>query len=201
MDKVKLKVLGLSYSMLQPNAYALILGDETDCVRIPIVIGTQEAQSIAMQLEKLQTQRPMTHDIIKILTSHLNVELKEVNIYRLESGVFYSELLFESERDIIRIDSRTSDAIALALRYECPIFTTPEIIEKAGIQVAKQEEKPHEESVQEEEVVTEAEKQPELSVKELKLLMEDAIQKEDYEAASKYRDILNEKTKDQNTNN
>ena len=108
MDRIRLKVLGLSYSMSQAGAYALILADEQDMHRIPIVIGMPEAQSIAIQLEKMQTQRPLTHDLIKKLADALQVTLKEAFIYRLDSGIFYSELLFEKDTQQIKIDSRTS---------------------------------------------------------------------------------------------
>ena len=97
MDRIRLKVLGLSYSRSQAGAYALILADEQDMHRIPIVIGMPEAQSIAIQLEKMQTQRPLTHDLIKKLADALQVTLKEAFIYRLDSGIFYSELLFEKD--------------------------------------------------------------------------------------------------------
>ena len=175
MDRIRLKVLGLSYSMSQAGAYALILADEQDMHRIPIVIGMPEAQSIAIQLEKMQTQRPLTHDLIKKLADALQVTLKEAFIYRLDSGIFYSELLFEKNTQQIKIDSRTSDAIALALRYDCPIYSTPEIVEKAGIAVEK------------EEVV----QQP-YSVQELTRMLDEAVRNEEYEKASKIRDLLKE---------
>ena len=106
MDRIRLKVLGLSYSMSQAGAYALILADEQDMHRIPIVIGMPEAQSIAIQLEKMQTQRPLTHDLIKKLADALQVTLKEAFIYRLDSGIFYSELLFEKNTQQIKMDPR-----------------------------------------------------------------------------------------------
>ena len=115
MDRIRLKVVGLSYSMSQTGAYALILSDEADLHRIPIVIGMPEAQSIAIQLEKLQPQRPLTHDLIKSLTDSLEVTLKEVLIYRLDAGIFYSELYFETPLRIVKVDSRTSDAVALEM--------------------------------------------------------------------------------------
>ncbi len=192
MDRIKLKVLGLSYSMSQAGAYALILADEQDLHRIPIVIGMPEAQSIAIQLEKMQTQRPLTHDLIKTLADAMQVALKEVYIYRLESGIFYAELLFETEKNLIKIDSRTSDAIALALRYECPIFTNPDIIEKAGILVGKEGSAP-------EPVVTTRETGEEAilhySIQELSQLLDEAVRNEEYEKASKIRDILKSKNK------
>ena len=143
MDRIRLKVLGLSYSMSQAGAYALILADEQDMHRIPIVIGMPEAQSIAIQLEKMQTQRPLTHDLIKKLADALQVTLKEAFIYRLDSGIFYSELLFEKDTQQIKIDSRTSDAIALALRYDCPIYSTPEMVERPVLRSVRKQDRPN----------------------------------------------------------
>lgn len=189
MNRIKLKVLGLSYSMSQAGAYALILADEQDAHRIPIVIGMPEAQSIAIQLEKIQTQRPLTHDLFKTLADALQANLKEVFIYRLESGIFYSELLFETEKNMIKIDTRTSDAIALALRYECPIYTTPEIVEKAGILVGQEVNKPEQTAVAE----TEEDILRNYSVQELSKMLDEAVLKEEYEKASRIRDILKSK--------
>jgi len=193
MDKVKLKVLGLSYSMSQNGAYALILADEQDIRRLPIIIGMPEAQSIAIQLEKLQTQRPLTHDLIKKLTDRLNVTLKEVMIYRLDAGIFYSELLFEASGEEIRIDSRTSDAVALALRYGSELYTTPEIVQKAGILVSQDVRE--QQGIHNNVVNVEKNGLDEYSVQELQKLMDEAIQNEDYETASKFRDLLKNKEK------
>ncbi len=189
MDRIKLKVLGLSYSMSQTGAYALILADEQDIHRIPIIIGMPEAQSIAIQLEKLQTQRPLTHDLIKTLTDELGVTLKEVVIYRLDAGIFYSELYFQTSLDTIKIDSRTSDAIALALRYGSDIYTTPEIIEKAGILVSE-EVRDQQDKIHSTVVNVEENQFKEYTVQELTKLMDEAIRNEDYERASKFRDLL-----------
>ena len=192
MYRVKLKVLGLSYSMSQAGAYALILADEVDTHRIPIVIGMPEAQSIAIQLEKMQTQRPLTHDLIKTLADALQTTLKEVFIYRLEAGIFYSELLFETDKMLIKIDSRTSDAIALALRYACPIYTTPDILEKAGIAVGQESSQTGSTVVAS---VTESDEIEHYSTQELTRMLNEAVQNEEYEKASKIRDILKNKTK------
>lgn len=194
MDRIRLKVLGLSYSMSQAGAYALILSDEQDLHRIPIVIGMPEAQSIAIQLEKIQTQRPLTHDLLKTLADAVKVTLKEVFIYRLEAGIFYSELYFEADKNIIKIDSRTSDAIALALRYECPIYSTPEIIEKAGILVGQEVKTPEQPTVVHM-VENEEDALLSLSVQELNRMLKNAVQNEDYEKASKIRDVLKSKNK------
>ena len=194
MDRIKLKVLGLSYSMSQAGAYALILADEQDLHRIPIVIGMPEAQSIAIQLEKIQTQRPLTHDLIKTLADALKTNLKEVFIYRLNAGIFYSELLFETDMNLIKIDSRTSDAIALALRYDCPIYTTSEIIAKAGILV-NHEDIPAKEEVPPASLLDAEEVAREYSVQELTRLLNEAVQNEEYEKASRFRDMLKERNK------
>lgn len=193
MDRVKLKVLGLSYSMSQAGAYALILADEEDLHRIPIVIGMPEAQSIAIQLEKLQTQRPLTHDLVRSLADALGASLREVFIYRLQSGIFYSELLFETDSKLIQLDSRTSDAIALALRYDCPIYTTPVILEKAGIRVGNdgREETPDASDATVSETLDE---QQDYSVQELNRMLEEAVRNEEYEKASQIRDMLKKRT-------
>lgn len=195
MDRIKLKVLGLSYSMSQTGAYALILADENDVHRIPIVIGMPEAQSIAIQLEKIQTQRPLTHDLIKTLADGLKTTLKEVFIYRLDAGIFYSELLFETEMNMIKIDSRTSDAIALALRYNCPIYTIPEIVEKAGILVSQNLRKGQQEIIHDSVINVENTQLKDYTIQELTKLMDEAIRNEDYEKASQFRDMLKTRSK------
>ncbi|KIO43708.1 MULTISPECIES: bifunctional nuclease family protein [Porphyromonadaceae] len=195
MDRVRLKILGLSYSMSQSGAYALVLSDLNDTYRIPIIIGISEAQSIAIQLEHLQTQRPLTHDLVKRLTDGLNVSLEEVFIYRWEAGIFYSELLFRQEEKELRIDARTSDAVALALRYGCPIYTTPEVVEKTSISVPEKEMQEQEVKANDlEPAITESNQ--ELSVEELTRLMEEAVKNEDYENASRFRDMLKAKNSD-----
>src|ERR1035437_1217487 len=133
MKKVKLNILGLSYSQTQTGTYALVLSEAEGTRRIPIIIGAVEAQAIAIQLEGLKPPRPLTHDLFLNVALAFNIEIKEVLIHKLEEGIFYAEIVCEQNKNRIRVDSRTSDAIALALRFECPIYTTEEIIEKAGI--------------------------------------------------------------------
>ena len=120
--KIRLNIIGLSYSQTQTGAYALILGEETGKRRLPVIIGTSEAQAIAVQLEGLTPYRPLTHDLFLSMASAFHIELLEVNIVKLEEGVFFSELVCAKDGSKIKIDSRTSDAIALALRFKCPIF-------------------------------------------------------------------------------
>lgn len=132
-NRVKLRVLGITYSQIQSGAYALVLAEEEGPRRVPIIIGTAEAQSIAIRLEHLVPPRPLTHDLFVSFTHSFGIRLVEVFIYKFEDGVFSSELLFENEERQIRIDSRTSDAIAIALRSKSPIYTTEDIVEEAGI--------------------------------------------------------------------
>ena len=130
MSKVKLKVLGLSCSQTQSGAYALILSEENGNRRIPIVIGGFEAQAIAIGLERLHPPRPLTHDLFINFAKTFGITITEVNIYHLEEGIFYSELVCMTNGSYMKIDARTSDAVALAIRCNCPIYTTEQIIEK-----------------------------------------------------------------------
>lgn len=192
MNKIKLNVVGLSYSETHSGAYALVLQEENGSRKIPIIIGSFEAQAIAIQLEGLKPPRPLTHDLFVMFSSSFDVDLIEVNIYKLEEGLFFSNLIFQRDDDQVVIDSRTSDAIALALRFECPIYTTDEIIEKAGILLSFEEEKENEGEEKD------ARKMPysKYSVDELDDLLKKAIENEDYEKASAIRDELNRRKKD-----
>ena len=132
-NKVELTVQGVANSRVQSNAYALILKDD-GTRRLPVIIGLPEAQSIAVALEGMATPRPMTHDLIVGMTHAFRLKLKEVFIYRFEDGVFFSELVFqESDGTEARIDSRTSDAVALALRLRCPIYTFESLLQRCAI--------------------------------------------------------------------
>jgi bifunctional DNase/RNase len=122
MNKVKLNVLGISYSQTQTGAYALVLAEENGRRRIPIIVGGFEAQAIAIQLEGLKPPRPLTHDLFLNFAHTFNIDLLEITVYKLEEGVFYSKLTCDNGQRIIEIDARTSDAIALALRFKCPIY-------------------------------------------------------------------------------
>lgn len=190
MDRARLKVFGLSYkSMSHTGAYALILAEEHDAFRVPIIIGIAEAQSIAIQLENLHSQRPLTHDLIKSLTDRFGATLEEVFIYYWEAGIFYSELRFRHGEELLKIDSRTSDAIALALRYDCPIYIAAKVIEQTAIPVADTEViTEHLEKVQ---AQIKKAKEAELTEEDLKRLLAEAVKNEDYESASRYRDMLN----------
>lgn len=186
-NKVKLRVMGLTFSQTQTGSYALILAEESGKKRIPIMIGAFEAQAIALHLEELKPPRPLTHDLFLSFSRAYGVELKEVLINKLEEGIFYSELVFFHNDDTVRIDSRTSDAVALALRFKCPIYTTIEILEKAGIIL---EDKAIEEKGIEDESSAGGDTMESKPLSELEDMLEKAVTDEDYETASQIRDEL-----------
>ncbi len=200
MQKIQLNVLGISYSQSQTGAYALILADELDEKRIPIVIGAAEAQSIAITLEKMATPRPLTHDLFKSFSDAFGITILEVNIYRLEAGIFYAEIVCERKNTKVRIDARTSDAIAIALRFDCSIYTTLEVMDKAGISMNENinnDVSSEPESLSDDnrgDIGEESEVSPTVlsgyTITQLKVLMEEAVNNEDYERASKIRDEI-----------
>lgn len=196
MHKIRLNILGLSVSQTQSGAYALVLAEENGDRRIPIIIGPVEAQAIAIQLEGLKPPRPLTHDLIKNIALAFDIALLEVTIHKLEEGIFYSELLCEMDGKEIRIDSRTSDAVALALRFRCPIFTSEEILKKAGIVLEIEDENsPVRSFVDENKEGSETSSFGHYSLSELNEMLDDAIKNEDYEKASVIRDELKRREK------
>ena len=195
MDKIKLKVLGISYSQTQSGAYALILAEEGGEKRIPIIIGGFEAQAIAIELEGLKPPRPLTHDLFINFADAYNINILDVTINRLEEGIFYSEITCDNGNSRIKIDARTSDSIALALRFKCPIYTTREVMEKAGIELdpeqsAEESGKSSEPKISRKE---QKEKYAAKSIDELKKLLDEAIEKENYELASEIRDEIKQR--------
>lgn len=196
MQKIRLNILGLSVSQTQSGAYALVLAEEHGDRRIPIIIGPVEAQAIAIQLEGLKPPRPLTHDLIKNIALAFDIALLEVNIHKLEEGIFYSELLCEMEGREIKIDSRTSDAVALALRFRCPIYTTEEILNKAGIVLELEEESSAVHNFSDDDIENvSSSSYSQYSKSELKEMLNEAIQNEDYEKASVLRDELKKREK------
>jgi bifunctional DNase/RNase len=195
MKRVKLKVMGISYSQTQSGAYALILIEENGERRIPIIIGGFEAQAIVIKLENLDPPRPLTHDLFKKFADEFNISVIEVMIYKLEEGVFFSKLVCNNGEKEYSIDSRTSDAVAIALRFGCPIYITEEILKKAGITVnpADSEISP----VNEVESFFEAEnsKYDTFSDEELYKMIDEAIKTEDYERAAAVRDEIDKRKK------
>ena len=195
MNRVKLKVMGISYSQTQSGAYALILIEENGDRRIPIIIGGFEAQAIVIKLENLDPPRPLTHDLFKKFADEFNISISEVMIYKLEEGVFFSKLVCNNGEKEYSIDSRTSDAVAIALRFGSPIFITEEILKKAGITVnpADSEISP----VNEVENFFEPEKTKynTYSDEELYKMIDEAIKTEDYERAAAVRDEIEKRKK------
>lgn len=188
--KVRLRILGLTYSQTQTGSYALVLAEEGGDRRIPIMIGAFEAQAIALHLEELHPPRPLTHDLFKSFASAYGISLKEVMISKLAAGIFYSVLYFYKGDDIIMIDSRTSDAVALALRFKCPIFTSRDIIDRAGVIM---EDKSDDEKNNENDIdilqsgETHIGEKGSLSLSdldELKEMLQQAVEEEDYERAA-----------------
>lgn len=198
MDKIKLNVLGISYSQTQTGAYALVLAEEDGKRRIPIIVGGFEAQAIAIQLEGLKPPRPLTHDLFHNFALTFKIDILEVTIHKLEEGVFHSKLTCHNGIKTVDIDTRTSDAIALALRFKCPIYTTSEIIDRAGI-VLDFEQESDEFDDSEPETEKKAKIQDDLAdsklgdinIKDLEQLLQKSIKEEDYEKASKIRDEIN----------
>src|ERR671928_924869 len=133
MRKIELEIVALSHSITQTHSYAVVLGEVNGLRRLPIVIGGFEAQAIAVALEKMQPSRPLTHDLMKNFMAAFGIELHEIVISDLQEGIFYSKLVCSSDHDTIEIDSRTSDALALAVRFGCPVYTYEHILESAGI--------------------------------------------------------------------
>lgn len=191
MHKIRLNILGLSVSQTQTGAYALVLAEEHGDRRIPIIIGPVEAQAIAIQLEGLKPPRPLTHDLIRNIALAFDIALLEVTIHKLEEGIFFSELLCEMNGREVRIDSRTSDAIALAIRFRCPIFTTEEILQKAGIVLEMSEEQGSRSGEAGNELKTTGRTLYEkFTLTELEKALDEAVRDEDYEKASLIRDEI-----------
>lgn len=207
MSLVRLKIKGISYSQTQNGAYALILNEVNGERKLPIVIGAFEAQSIAIALEKdIKPPRPLTHDLFKNFSDRFEIVIKQVIIHKLVDGVFYSSIICERDKVEEIIDARTSDAIALALRFDAPIFTYKAILDKAGIFLkfsSKEKDEGGDESILVDEILQEGETvemdagnaQPykELSLDELRRELEKAVANEDYEKAAQLRDEISKR--------
>ena len=185
-DRVLVKVLGITYSHLQQGAYVLLLAEEAGSRRIPIVVGTAEAQSIAIRMENLQPPRPMTHDLIVAIAERYALQVREVNIHRFDKGIFYSTLTIDRGEHTEVIDSRTSDAIAVALRTNAPIYIAQSVIDVAGFE-ASQLEKSSEDTNQ---APAQEDNYESMSDAELQQRIEHAVAVEAYEEAAMIQQIL-----------
>ncbi|WP_293713816.1 bifunctional nuclease family protein [uncultured Parabacteroides sp.] len=198
--KIKLRVQGLTNSQIQSGAYALILAEEEGARRIPIIVGTSEAQSIAIALEHITPPRPLTHDLFVTFAQAFGIQLREVFIYKFEDGVFYSELLFDDGITQVRLDSRTSDAIAIALRVKCDIYTTDQIVVECGVvleEASSMTDKDDDEYAlldKEPEDIEDAEELKKwlslLDEDELTERLDEAVSDENYEYAKMYKDEI-----------
>lgn len=196
MDKIRLEVVGLSYSQTQSGAYALVLGEKGGKRRLPIIIGGFEAQAIAIEIEKMTPSRPLTHDLFKTFANSYNIEITEIIIYNLVEGVFFAKLVCNREGKETEIDARTSDAIAIAVRFDCPIYTYEFILKDAGVLL-------DESTTEEDEFAEKALKldKPKFSdadlstytTAELNDLLNASIEEENYEKASKIHEELNKR--------
>jgi uncharacterized protein len=195
MKKVKLKVLGISYSQTQSGAYALILIEENGERRVPIIIGGFEAQAIVIKLENLDPPRPLTHDLFKKFAEEFKISVAEVIIYKLDEGVFYSQLICNDGDKECVIDSRTSDAVAIALRFGCPIFITEEILLKAGITINQSDTDQSESEGVSSIIEPERVKFESYSDDELFRMIDEAVATEDYEKAAILRDEIEKRKK------
>jgi hypothetical protein len=194
MEKVKLEIVGLSYSQTQSGAYALVLAETGGKRSLPIIIGGFEAQAIAIELEKMTPTRPLTHDLFKSFAQSFQIEVVEVIIYNLVEGVFYAKLICSKDEKISEIDARTSDAIALGVRFKCPIYTYENILASAGILLDENAEL-QQDSPSSEVSTTPSEKLvTTYNVEELEQQLLDAIENEDYELASRLRDEINKRS-------
>lgn len=195
MEKIELEIIGLSYSQTQTGAYALVLGEKVGAKRrLPIIIGGFEAQAIAIELESMTPSRPLTHDLFKTFSDAYAIEIKEVVIYNLVEGIFYAKLITEKDGNEVEIDTRTSDAIALAVRFKCPIYTYEFILASAGIILDESVNEGLEQQIEEiEEELSETKTTPktldysDLTLDELNQRLQDAIDHENYEEASKIK--------------
>ena len=199
MNKTKLRILGISYSQSQSGAYALILVEHEGKRRLPIIIGSFEAQSIAIELENMKPTRPLTHDLFKIFADTFNVNVKEVIIYKFTDGIFFAKLICDNGINTVEIDSRTSDAVAIALRVKCPIYTYESILNAAGIIMDEDSsetndlDEPEESSVKEKPVSST--EFTTMSLSELEEQLAAAVADEAYEKASLIRDEINKRKK------
>lgn len=187
MKKIELEIVALSHSITQTHSYAVVLGEINGLRRLPIVIGGFEAQAIAVALERMNPSRPLTHDLMKNFMMAFNVELHEIVINDLQEGIFYSKLVCSSSHDTVEIDSRTSDALALAVRFGCPIFTYDTILDQAGVLMEDDNKKTSAT------VTAETGSKDDLrsmSLDELNTLLNDVLEHEDYIRAIAIRDEI-----------
>ncbi|HMR20118.1 MAG TPA: bifunctional nuclease family protein [Sphingobacterium sp.] len=204
MKKIKLDIVGLSYSQTQSGAYALVLGEVHGNRRLPIIIGGFEAQAIAVEIEKMTPSRPLTHDLFKTLSESFDIQVEEVLIYNLVDGIFFAKVICKGKDKSVELDARTSDAVALAVRFECPIYTYDFIMSSAGIVIesndfaflenisATPDDEIPKTELKEEKTTRPRDVSPysSLTMEQLENTLQKAIDNEQYETAAKIRDEI-----------
>jgi len=190
MQKIELEIVALSHSITQSNSYAVILGEVNGLRRLPIVIGGFEAQAIAVALENMHPSRPLTHDLMKNFMTAFNLQLQEVYICDLQEGIFYSKLVCFNANDTIEIDSRTSDALALAVRFGCPVYVYEHILDQAGLTNEKADKIDMPATITK---TSERSDLAKLSLAELNQLLSEVLEQEDYIRAIDIRDEINKR--------
>ena len=208
MEKIRLEIVALSHSVAQSHNYAVVLGEQFGARRLPIVIGAFEAQAIAVAMERMAPNRPLTHDLFKNSLEKFEIDLKEIVINNLVEGVFYSLLICERRGETIEIDSRTSDAIAMAVRFQCPIYTSEDILEKAGVEIEDggegeegESKKPSKKRSRQKPASAKTttarpDKLSSYSIKDLKSMLDEMLANENYEKAAEIRDELGRREKE-----
>ena len=212
MEKIRLDIVALSHSVAQSHNYAVVLGEQDGARRLPIVIGAFEAQAIAVAMERMAPNRPLTHDLFKNSLEKFDVDLREIVINNLVEGVFYSLLICERHGETIEIDSRTSDAIAMAVRFQCPIYTYEEILEQAGVEIEDDGDSESQGRVSPtpkrsrgrrgggkasaKTATAKPEQLSTYSVKDLNAMLEETLAEEKYERAAEIRDEINRREQD-----
>jgi len=195
MERVQLDISGLTSGHSQKSSYTLILSEKDGNTKLPIVIGAFEAQAIALYLENIKPQRPLTHDLFKSFANSFKIKVKEVFISELVEGIFYSRIICESDSEKVEIDARTSDAVALAIRFKCPIYTSREIMNSAGIELEEEAEEVPERSDEDLMMkIGSSEDFSSLDLDELQEMLDEAIQVEDYDRAARLRDEINKRS-------
>lgn len=189
MKKIELEIVALSHSITQTHSYAVVLGEINGLRRLPIVIGGFEAQAIAVALERMNPSRPLTHDLMKNFFLAFNIDLLEIIINDFQEGIFYAKLVCSSSNDTLEIDSRTSDALAMAVRFGCPIYTYENILEQAGVQMEGEAGKTTTAKVTESST-SDKDNLKNMSLKDLQSLLEEVLENEDYIKAIAIRDEL-----------
>ena len=195
MKKLALEIVALSHSVTQSHNYAVVLGEVDGNRRLPVVIGSFEAQAIAVSMEGMTPNRPLTHDLFKNTLDLFSIDLKEIIINNLLDGIFYAKLVCERDGEMIEIDSRTSDALALAVRFKCPIFTYDFILDSAGIVMEDSQDEPGTETSLTKE--TKTQRLSNMTLDALSKMLEDVLAEEDYERAALIRDELNRRKENQ----